>query len=158
MRKSLKVLCFVVPIIVALLIIAAILIYLYGDPAWKSAIESAGTKALNVSTGFFKKIVDFILFCAGPVWNVYIKIFNEIGPLIVTGVWYEVVVKVAGVIGLLILVTEIFRLAVIHASDNVTGSVPGILYLVGFIWLVFCVIVVASLVGAIIVFSVSNKL
>jgi len=154
MRKSLKVLCFVLPIIVALLILATILIHLYGDPALKIAIESAGIKALKVSAGFFKKIVDFIFFCAGPVWNVYIKIFYEIGPLIVTGVWYEVVVKVAGVIGLLILVTEIFRLAVIHASDDITNSVPGILYLVGFIWLVFCAIVVASLVGAIIVFSV----
>jgi hypothetical protein len=156
MRKSLKVLCFVLPIIVALLIIAAILIYLYGDPALKSTIESAGIKTLNVSTRFFKKIVDFILFCAGPVWNVYIKIFYEIGPLIATGVWYEVVVKVAGVIGLLILVTEIYRLAVIHASDDITNSVPCILYLVGFIWLVFCAIVIASLVGAIIVFSASN--
>jgi hypothetical protein len=154
MRKSLKVLCIVLPIIVALLILATILIHLYGDPALKASIESAGTKALKVIAGFFKKIVDFIVFCAGPVWNVYIKIFNEIGPLIVTGVWYEVVVKVAGVIGLLILITEIFRLAVIHASDDITGSVPGKLYLVGFIWLVFCAIVVASLVGAILVFSV----
>lgn len=154
MRKSLKILCFVLPVIVALLIIATILIYRYGDPAWKIAIESAGTKALNATAWFFKKIVDFILFCAGPVWNVYIKIFYEIGPLIATGVWYEVVVKVVGVIGLLILITEIFRLAVIHASDDITGSVPAILYVVGFIWLVFCAIVVASLVGAIVVFSV----
>ena len=156
MKKSFKVLFFVLLVIVVLLIIASIAIYIFADNALKITIESAVIKALNVSAKYFGKVVNFVLFCARPVWNVYLKIFYIIGPVIVTGAWYEVVAKAAGVIGLLIIVTEIFKLAVIHASDDITGSVPGIVYLVGFIWLVFCAIVVASLVGAFVVFFSVN--
>ena len=157
MKKSLKVLCFVLPAIVALLIIAAIVISLFADDDLKNTIESAGTKALKVGAWIFNKIVDFIIFCGRPVWNAYIKIIYEVGPLFVTGVWYEVVVKVAGVLGLLILVTGIFRFVVIQSRDDATGSAPSIVYLVGLIWLLFCAIVVASLVAAFITFKVSDK-
>ncbi len=153
MKKSLKVLCFVLPAIVALLIIAAIVISLFADDDMKNTIESAGTKASNISAVFFNKIVDFIIFCGRPVWNAYIKIIYKVGPLFVTGVWYEVVVKVAGVLGLLILGIGIFRFAVTQSRDDATGTAPGIVYLVGLIWLLFCAIVVASLVGAFVVFG-----
>jgi len=153
MKKSLKVLCFVLLAIVALLIIAAIVISLFGDDDLKNNIESEGTKALNVGTWIFNKIVDFIIFCGRPVWNAYIKIFYKVGPMFVTGLWYEVVVKVAGVLGLLILVTGIFRFVVTQSRDDATGSTPSIVYLVGFIWLLFCAIVVALLVGAFVVFG-----
>ena len=152
MKKSLKVLYFVLLAIATLLIIAIIAINLFADNPLKITIESAGTKALNVSIDFFNKTVDFILFCVRYVWNVYIKIFSEAGPLIVTGVWYEVVLKVAGVLGLLVSVTGIFRLAVTQISDDINGSAPSIVYPLIFIWLVFCSIVVASLVAAFVVF------
>lgn len=151
MKKSLKVLCFVLPAIVALLIIAAIVISLFADDDLKNTIESAGTKALNVGAWVFNKIIDFIIFCGRPVWNAYTKILYKVGPLLITGVWYEVVVKVAGVLGLLILVTGIFRFVITQSRDDATGSAPNIVYLVGLIWLLFCAIVVASLVGAFVV-------
>ena len=157
MKKSLKVLCFVLPTIVALLIIAAIVISLFADDDLKNTIESAGTKALNIGAWIFNKILDFIIFCGRPVWNAYIEIIHKVGPLLVTGVWYEVVVKVAGVLGLLILVTGIFRFVVIQSHDDATGSAPGIVYLVGLIWLLFCAIAVVSLVAAFVVFKVSDK-
>jgi len=152
MKKSLKVLCFVLLAIVALLIIAAIVISLFTDDDLKNTIESAGTNTLNVGAWIFNKIVDFIIFCGRPVWNAYIKIIYKVGPLLISGVWYEVVVKVAGVLGLLILVTGIFRFVVTQSRDDATGTAPGIVYLVGLIWLLFCAIVVASLVGAFVVF------
>jgi len=153
MKKSFKVLCFVLPAIVALLIIAAIVISLFADDDLKNTIESAGTNTLNVGAWIFNKIVDFIIFCGRPVWNAYIKIIYKVGPMFVTGLWYEVVVKVAGVLGLLILVTGILRFVVTQSRDDATGSAPGIVYLVGYIWLLFCAIVVASLVGAFVVFG-----
>jgi len=153
MKKSLNVLCFVLPAIVALLIIAAIVISLFADDDLKNTIESAGTKALNVGAWVFNKIIDFIIFCGRPVWNAYITIIYKVGPMFVTGLWYEVVVKVAGVLGLLILVTSILRFVVTQSRDDVTGSAPGIVYLIGLIWLLFCAIVVASLVGAFVVFG-----
>jgi len=104
------------------------------------------------SNDFVARVVDLSLLCTRSVWNVYVNIFYEVGPLIVTGVWYGVVSRVAGVLGLLVSVTGIFRLAVTEASDDFTGSVLSIVYLVGFIWLVFCSIVVASLVAAFVVF------
>ena len=86
MKKSLKVLCFVLPAIVALLIIAAIVISQFTDNGLINTIESAGTKALNVGAWIFNKIVDFIIFCGRPIWNVYIKnIFNKVAPLFITG-------------------------------------------------------------------------
>ncbi len=157
MKKSLKVLCFVLSAIVALLIIAAIVISLFAGDDLKNTIESVGTKALNVGAWIFNKIVDLIIFCGRPVWNAYIKIIYKVGPMFVTGLWYEVVVKVAGVLGLLILGIGIFRFVVTQSRDDATGTAPGIVYLVGLIWLLFCAIVVASLVGAFVVFKVGDK-
>jgi hypothetical protein len=48
MKKSLKILSIVASVIVVLLIVAAIAVNLFADSAVKMAIESAGTKALNV--------------------------------------------------------------------------------------------------------------
>ncbi len=151
MKKSLKVLCFVLPTIVALIIVAAIVISLFADEDLKNTFESTGNKALNVGLLIFNKIVDIILFCGRPVWNTYIKIIYKIGPLLITGLWYEIVVKVAGVLGLLILVTGMLRFVVTQIRDDAIGSVPGIVYFVELIWLLFCAIVIALLVGAIVV-------
>ncbi|MDT8304246.1 MAG: hypothetical protein RQ760_22370, partial [Sedimentisphaerales bacterium] len=98
MKKSLKVLCFVLPAVVALLIIAAIVINQFTSIDLLSTIQSMGTKALNECGPIFEKAMDFIIFCGRSIWNAYVKyVFSMAAHIFVTGLWYEVLIKVAGI-------------------------------------------------------------
>ncbi len=157
MKKSLKVLCFILPVIVALLIIAAILINQFTGGGLLSTFQSAGNKVLNTGAQIFNKITDLINFCVSPIWNAYVNnVFNKVAPVFVTGLWYEVLIKVAGLLCFLILVTGIFKFVATQRRDDITGSSPGTIYVFGLIWLLFCVIVCVSLVAGFIVFGVGN--
>ena len=154
MKKLLRALCFVVLVVAAIFVIGAAFTTQFVAGDLSTTIRSAGVKVLNVSAQVFNKITDLARSYGKPIWDAYINhVFNKVTPIFVTGLWYEVLVKIAGLLAFLILVTGIFKFVATQRRDAITGSTPRTIHVLGFIWLLFCAIVCASLIGGLAVFG-----